>query len=217
MLDEAVIETCFMRTRDGYFFRYSPWVPFGVAFAGPSQHFRIDNLQKNEIAGALFLVRKKMRIVGGFWGGVAIVIFIAGAIWLVANDYPRGFLLPLIILALAPLHLYFRFCYVRTLRPLLDGLSPVRTRITFAERLKKFAANAPFSILILRLTVFTGLSVLSLIGLIGVISADRGIANLIATAVLVAAFTVLMIYYSCLTVLKATSAIPTSHSDRMRT
>ena len=136
-------------------------------------------------------------------GGVAIVIFLAGAIWLAANDYSRGLLAPLIFLAMTPMYLYFRLCYVRTLRPLLDSLPRARGRIAFRKRLQKFSANAPLSFLLIRLTSCTGLSVLSLIGLIRAASAADWTANLVAMVMLTVAFTVLMIYYSYLIVLRA--------------
>ena len=182
----------------------------------PSRYFRIDESQKAEIAGELLRASKKIRNRGSLWGGVAIAIFLAGSKWLATNDYSRGLLVPLIILAMAPIYLYIRLCYVRTMRPLLDGLPRAGARITFRKRLKTFSANVPLSFLLIRLTLFTGLSVLSLFGLIRAISAADWMANFVPMAMLTVAFTVLTIYYSYLLVLRAASAISTAHSDRVQ-
>lgn len=215
-LDSSIIEAFFMHVHDGYIFRYSPWAPFCVALAGPSRHFRLDESQKIEIAGDLLLARKKRRTSGSFWGGAAIVIFLAGAIWLAANDYSRSLLIPLTILAAAPIYLYVRHCYVRALRPLLDGLPRSSARITFRKRIQKFSSTVPLSFLLVRLTLFTGLSVLSLIWVIRAIATTEWMASLVLAAMLTAAFIVLTVYYSCLIVLRAASATSTLHSDPVK-
>lgn len=211
-LEAAVIESSFKRVRDGYVFRYSPWNPFGIALAGPSRYFRIGESKKAEIAAALLLAGRKTRTVGPFWGGLAIVVVVAGTIWLFENDYSRALLAPLVILALVPLHLQSHFFYVRTLRPLLDGLPRAAAAMTFRERSEKFAAWAPISILLCRLAVFAGICVLLLISLIRQIFAGDGMAALMI-GVPGGAFAALAIYYSWLMILRMASGSSMARSD----